>query len=538
MKNYINTRKNKGEKGAITLFVLLACLFLIFILSGIYISNVNKMQTQEQEVKQIQENYAKEVEDIDDIYDRLVVDIITKLTQDPANGTWVNEVTLTGTGEVREGKDLKIVGYGFCKDTEEMPTKWTTISETTKTSQDMKVTEGGEYYFWVKDNNGKAYRSNKIDVRNIDKINPIAGSIIAKIENKDGEDYTFDTWVDKSVYVEKVDGKDNESGHQKTTMTIKKNGVSIGEEYTDRESPVTLTESGVYTVTVTTTDKAGNTTTSQEYAIKIDKAIPILALKHNNATGADYNGEWTKDDLYGEINLTSGRPVKKYQYSYNGVIWNDISSEIIPTSIDYTSKFPLDEDKPDWITQINTTNNSLNSSGKYYFEVQEDGTLKPNNSGVNNSTASSYFEIDLTNYPDAKLNLTLDYTISSENGYDYGYATIVEDGQVVPEYNTTTGRFIYVSGITKTEQQTTEITGGKKYRLYIGYKKDGSSHGNQDTFIINSIRLQSEELGKKINFNNYSKNENKVTFTLKENVDKCCRENQKLSNKGEMYQCI
>ena len=184
MKNYINTRKNKGEKGAITLFVLLACLFLIFILSGIYISNVNKMQTQEQEVKQIQENYAKEVEDIDDIYDRLVVDIITKLTQDPANGTWVNEVTLTGTGEVREGKDLKIVGYGFCKDTEEMPTKWTTISETKKTSQDMKVTEGGEYYFWVKDNNGKAYRSNKIDVRNIDKINPIAGSIIAKIEKR------------------------------------------------------------------------------------------------------------------------------------------------------------------------------------------------------------------------------------------------------------------------------------------------------------------------------------------------------------------
>ena len=63
MKNYINTRKNKGEKGAITLFILLACLFLIFILSGIYISNVNKMQTQEQEVKQIQENYAKEVEE-------------------------------------------------------------------------------------------------------------------------------------------------------------------------------------------------------------------------------------------------------------------------------------------------------------------------------------------------------------------------------------------------------------------------------------------------------------------------------------------
>lgn len=168
MKNYINTRKNKGEKGAITLFVLLVCLFFIFTLSGIYISNVNKMQTQEQEVKQIQENYAKEVEDIDDIYDRLVVDIITKLTQDPENGTEVNEVTLTGTGEVREGKDLKIVGYGFCKDTEEMPTKWAKVSETTTMEQDEKITENGVYYFWVKDNKGTAYRSNKIDVRNIE----------------------------------------------------------------------------------------------------------------------------------------------------------------------------------------------------------------------------------------------------------------------------------------------------------------------------------------------------------------------------------
>ena len=61
----------KSEKGAITLFVLLACLFFVFILSGIYISNLNKLQVQEQQVKQIQENYARELERKEEIYEKL-----------------------------------------------------------------------------------------------------------------------------------------------------------------------------------------------------------------------------------------------------------------------------------------------------------------------------------------------------------------------------------------------------------------------------------------------------------------------------------
>ena len=54
MKKNIN-KMMKNEKGAITLFVLMACLFFVFILSTTYISNMNKLQ--------IQENYAKEIEE-------------------------------------------------------------------------------------------------------------------------------------------------------------------------------------------------------------------------------------------------------------------------------------------------------------------------------------------------------------------------------------------------------------------------------------------------------------------------------------------
>ena len=66
MKNFI-----KKENGAITLFVLLACLFIALILIGVYLSNLNRLQVQEQDVKQIQENYAKEINDVEEIYKKL-----------------------------------------------------------------------------------------------------------------------------------------------------------------------------------------------------------------------------------------------------------------------------------------------------------------------------------------------------------------------------------------------------------------------------------------------------------------------------------
>ena len=61
MKVFTNDMIKKGENGAITLFVLMACLFFVFILSGVYISNLNKMQMQEQQLEQIKDNYARTI---------------------------------------------------------------------------------------------------------------------------------------------------------------------------------------------------------------------------------------------------------------------------------------------------------------------------------------------------------------------------------------------------------------------------------------------------------------------------------------------
>lgn len=61
----------KQEKGAITLFVLVACLFFVFVLAGAYLFTLNKLQSQEQDLKQIQENYARDITRIDEIYQEM-----------------------------------------------------------------------------------------------------------------------------------------------------------------------------------------------------------------------------------------------------------------------------------------------------------------------------------------------------------------------------------------------------------------------------------------------------------------------------------
>ncbi len=772
---YKNKIKNKQERGAITLFVLLACLFFVFILTGTYLSNLNRLQVQEQEVKQIQENYAKDIERVDEIYQNMSkANVITELTQtikNPTEDGWTKDgVTLTAKAEIKkenEQNTKKLDEYVISK--EENPNNipnsdWTKTTSTEKekievsTPEDDPITENGTYYFHVKDSDGKIY-TDKIQVGKVDIAKPTPGTLVddngqefsktnptivdkdtyiekvdgsddesghkettytvvkdskiyqkiaengelityqdlsnpksltltetgsyeitvttkdkvgndasnvyvikivvvgveltqtmknptedgwtkdgviltakaeidqgkdntrqfekyvitkeekasnvissewttvteaqkEKIEvstpdtepikengkyyfhavDNDGKTYTaevevgnidtinptpgtlvddqgqeFDktnpTVTDQDIYIEKVDGSDNESGHKQTTYTILKDSTVYTETnasgevttYQNINEPksLTLTEVGRYEITVTTKDKAGNEA-SNNYVIVISKEAPELILKHNDSSGINYEqGTWTKDDLYGEVNTdttATGNVVEKYQYSEDGTTWKDISGEIIPTSIDYITAFPMSEDKPEWIS--GPTNN-----GTYYFGVQADGTLKSNNNGKNNTTANSYFEIDLTDYPEANLEITLNTTISSQTNNDYGYATITESS-TPPRYNTTEGRFIYVSGSTKTSDYTTTITGGKKYYLHIGYRKNSSTSLYQDMFMINSIKLYSPLLGKDINFYNYEKNNNKVIFKLKEDIEKeiyirAVYENGKTSKYGD-----
>ena len=84
-------------------------------------------------------------------------------------------------------------------------------------------------------------------------------------------------------------------------------------------------------------------------------------------------------------------------------------------------------------------------NSEYYFEQNEDGTLTPNNIGIDDSVASSYIPIDLRSY-EGNAQVVINIKVSSEENYDYGYASI-EENIIDPINDGLSQEFMNVSGI-------------------------------------------------------------------------------------------
>ena len=62
--------KNKGERGSVTLFVLVICMFVTIMLSAYMINMQNKKQAQEREIDRITESYNQNQQQMEEIYNR------------------------------------------------------------------------------------------------------------------------------------------------------------------------------------------------------------------------------------------------------------------------------------------------------------------------------------------------------------------------------------------------------------------------------------------------------------------------------------
>ena len=96
-----------------------------------------------------------------------------------------------------------------------------------------------------------------------------------KLGTSNGEAYTNNTWTNQSVYIEQVDGTDEHSEHSKTTYSI-----TGAMDISNQTEGMTLTETGIYEITITTTDNVGNTATNL-YTVKIDKTAPTCRNTNN-----------------------------------------------------------------------------------------------------------------------------------------------------------------------------------------------------------------------------------------------------------------
>ena len=134
----------------------------------------------------------------------------------------------------------------------------------------------------------------------------------------------------------------------------------------------------------------------------------------------------------------------------------------------------------------------------YGFIYDENtGTLKSNNQGKANTTATSYIYIDTRGEANDKI-LSIDASIESESS-DYGYITLTNN-TTIPTYDQTTGRIMLISGIIN-DNANYLLEKNKEYYLHIGYRKNESVNTGSDTFTINSIKLSDYSLS---NINDYS----------------------------------
>ena len=129
---------------------------------------------------------------------------------------------------------------------------------------------------------------------------------------------------------------------------------------------------------------------------------------------------------------------------------------------------------------------TANTTTNVYNFTNNNGKYESTNQGKDNTVSNSYIPIDLTNYI-GKYNLIVNAEISSESG-DYGYVTVTEN-TTRPSYNSSTGRFVYISGTQSAKDYTTVLQGGKIYYLHLGYYKNASTSSGNDTFTVNSINV-------------------------------------------------
>lgn len=210
MNNY-----KRGEKGAITLYVLLACLFFLFVLGGVYISNLNKLQVQEQQIKQIQENYAKDIDNIQEIYEDLQTNPIqikntpTNLVYNGKEQKWEPNVTDENNTKLIIDTDYE-VKYN---------------SENCIDAGNIEVTITGKGKYTGQLNFSYTIEKAKLKVKTGSKEKPYDGTSLTCSE------ITVDGFVNGETATYYTTGRQTDVGSSSNTYFIEFNGTAKAQNY-------------------------------------------------------------------------------------------------------------------------------------------------------------------------------------------------------------------------------------------------------------------------------------------------------------------
>ena len=337
-----------------------------------------------------------------------------------------------------------------------------------------------------------ALKDNKITINKVDKYTK---------EKLSGTTFKLDQ------IEERAEPNNNEIIGELTDNGQEYTEVKVENEVTDKLGELTnngtyyfvQNEDGTYTPTNSKTYQTANGGTAGIQNVTANSYIPIdlsgltgqyavVINARSSSEGADYGyATITENVTAPTYSSTTGR----FMYISGTQSGKDYTSAILEGGKTYYLHIGYRKDGSVDTNEDQIVINSIklytaNTTTNVYNFINNNGKYESTNQEKDNTVSNSYIPIDLTNYT-GKYNLTVNAEISSE-GSDYGYVTITEN-TTRPSYNSSTGRFVYISGTQSAKDYTTVLQGGKMYYLYLGYYKNASTSSGDDKFTVNSINI-------------------------------------------------
>lgn len=213
-------------------------------------------------------------------------------------------------------------------------------------SKIIDLTESGNYNInlTAKDNAGNT-TSKTYNVK-IDKTAPVPGKLTLTKEN--GKIYTSGKWTNNNVKIKLDSGSDSLSGHASTRCIVSDQNEELSYiNYSDEATnTMLLDKSGIYQITVVTTDLVGNTA-EDKYEVKIDKEITDSALLiMTKEDGKQYNEKtWTNQNVTIEVENFSDGVTSSYTINGGNEIDGSTSSTLSESGIYHIEVITKDNDE-------------------------------------------------------------------------------------------------------------------------------------------------------------------------------------------------
>ena len=269
-------KKIRNEKGSITLYVLVAMMLMCFVVIGVYMNASNRKANQMKELEKIKEEYERENNNIDEIYEEVSKNN-TLIKYSNSGG----EYAMPTEGKAKIGTTITVITssdsiqinkiYYQWTATTVTPTNWTSTIENGETVEKTDCTIG-EYYLWVKaiDNTGEEIvgRSEKFKVREA-KIIPNYNKEITKGP------------LEVKLEFDKILTKGHNAGKGTTINDAK---TSANEVTVENNQGLIMVEENGY-IYVEATDEMGNKVYITEKITNIDKEGPEIQIDPN---GGEY----------------------------------------------------------------------------------------------------------------------------------------------------------------------------------------------------------------------------------------------------------